>query len=126
MQIMQQLSMDKPGSLKPLGGHVAKHKGKTMVDCFPDWTEEALELRRNGSAGESKEEVAVFDEFTAETAIKAMTKEKRQEAIATAGGKPVWSTLSWMQRYEILVPKKVEYKADKEIKGKKKASHKRH
>ena len=55
MQLMQQLSADKPGSLKPLAGHVSKHKGKTMIDCFPDWTPEAIELKLNGSAGESKE-----------------------------------------------------------------------
>ena len=55
MQLMQQLSADKPGSLKPLAGHVGKHKGKTMMDCFPDWTPEAIELKLNGSAGESKE-----------------------------------------------------------------------
>ena len=125
MQLMQQLSADKPGSLKPLAGHVGKHKGKTMMDCFPDWTPEAIELKLNGSAGESKEPEP-YDEYSAEVAVKAYAIEERKAAIEETGGKDVWKSMSWMDRYKIMNPTEVVFKADKEVKGKKKQSHKRH
>jgi hypothetical protein len=126
MQLIQQLSLNKPGSLKVLSGHIgSKHNGKGMIDCFPDWTEEAMELRRNPvSQGESKEEV--FDEYSAEVAVRAMDADVRKAAIAKVGGKDGWAPLSWMDRYLTICPKTVEYKADKEVKGKKKQTHKRH
>jgi hypothetical protein len=125
---MQQLSIDKPGSLKPLAGHTSKHKGKTLEDCFPDWTPEAIEIRKNGSGGETKaDDVRPVEEYGAEIAVKEFPIEVRKAAISECeGGKDGWKALSWMERYNILNPPVSTFKADKEVKVKKKQSHKRH
>ena len=86
MQLMQQLAADKPGSLKPLTAHVGKHKGKAMVDCFPDWTPEAIELKLNPTAA-ADAAIEPYDEYSAEVAVKAYAIEERKAAIEETGGK---------------------------------------
>ena len=70
--------------------------------------------------------VEPYDEYSAEVAVKAYAIEERKAAIEETGGKDVWKSMSWMDRYKIMNPTEVVFKADKEVKGKKKTSHKRH
>jgi hypothetical protein len=127
MLLMQQLNMEKPGSLIPLSRHQqSKHAKATLADCFPDWTPERIAERLAGK-GEQKEEPRPVEEYGAEVAVKEFSKEVRQAAISECeGGKEAWKAMSWMQRYEILNPVVTVFKVDKEVKGKKKQSHKRH
>jgi len=127
MLLMQQLNMEKPGSLIPLSRHQqSKHAKATLADCFPDWTPERI-VERLAGQGEQKEEPRPVEEYGAEVAVKEFPKEERQAAISECeGGKDAWKAMSWMQRYEILNPVQTVFKADKEVKGKKKQSHKRH
>ena len=70
--------------------------------------------------------VEPYDEYSAEVAVKAYAIEERKAAIEETGGKDAWKSMSWMDRYKIMNPTEVVFKADKEVKGKKKTSHKRH
>ena len=125
MQLIQQLNMEKEGSLKPLGAHVkGKHSKLKFEDCFPDWTPEAIALRLSGGPEEAPRPV---EEYGAEIAVKEFDIDVRKAAISECeGGKDAWKAMSWMQRYNVLNPLEVVFAADKEVLGKKKQSHKRH
>ena len=102
-----------------------KHKGREMGEAFPEYTPEALEAWANGGESKSSAPVVLTD-WDAEQAVKTFPKDERIAAIATAGGKPVWATLGWKARLEILQPTEKVYADDKEVQSKKKATHKRH